>query len=68
MKRLTLNNIMLENKRKDPLYQAIIVDLALTGNIDLDDAEMLLGCEIPDYLHTPDGGTIKEVEDEEDDE
>lgn len=55
LSRNTLNNMMLENKRKDPLYQAIITDLAITGNIDREDAEMLLGYKIPGFLHTPDG-------------
>ena len=54
----TLNNIMLDNQRRTPLYQAIITDLAITGNIDLDDAEMLLGYKIPNYLKAPDGTTI----------
>jgi len=54
----TLNNIMLDNQRRTPLYQAVITDLAITGNIDLDDAEMLLGYKIPNYLKAPDGTTI----------
>lgn len=68
-----LNNMMMDNQRKNPLYQTIITDLAITGNIDKEDAEMLLGYEIPSFLHTPDGHSIKEVpeeledEDEEDD-
>lgn len=55
-----LNNMMMENQRRNPLYQTIITDLAITGNIDRDDAEMLLGYEIPNYLKTPDGQTIDE--------
>lgn len=68
-----LNNMMMDNQRKNPLYQTIITDLAITGNIDREDAEMLLGYEIPSFLHTPDGQSIQEVpeeledEDEEDD-
>lgn len=68
-----LNNMMMDNQRKNPLYQTIITDLAITGNIDMKDAEMLLGYEIPSFLHTPDGQSIEEVpeeledEDEEDD-
>ena len=64
-----LNNMIMENQRRNPLYQTIITDLAITGNIDRDDAEMLLGYEIPDYLKTPDGQTIDEDifnEDEDD--
>jgi len=55
----TLNNMMMDNQRRTPLYQTIITDLAITGNIDREDAEMLLGYEIPDFLHTPDGTTLK---------
>lgn len=58
--RNTLNNMMLDNQRRSPLYQAIITDLAITGNLSKEDAEMLLGYEIPDFLHTPDGKTITE--------
>lgn len=61
-----LNNMIMENQRRNPLYQTIITDLAITGNIDRDDAEMLLGYEIPNYLKTPDGQTIDEDEDEDD--
>lgn len=63
-----LNNMMMDNQRKNPLYQTIITDLAITGNIDREDAEMLLGYEIPSFLHTPDGHSIKEVPGNEDDE
>ena len=64
-----LNNMMMDNQRKNPLYQTIITDLAITGNIDREDAEMLLGYEIPSFLHTPDGQSIQEVpEDESEDE
>ena len=64
-----LNNMMMDNQRKNPLYQTIITDLAITGNIDREDAEMLLGYEIPSFLHTPDGQSIEEVpEDEDEDE
>lgn len=64
-----LNNMMMDNQRKNPLYQTIITDLAITGNIDREDAEMLLGYKIPSFLHTPDGQSIEEVpEDESEDE
>lgn len=65
-----LNNMMMDNQRKNPLYQTIITDLAITGNIDREDAEMLLGYEIPSFLHTPDGQSIEEApeENEEEDE
>lgn len=59
-----LNNMMMDNQRRNPLYQAIITDLAITGNIPREDAEMLLGYEIPNFLKTPDGATINsEIED-----
>ena len=62
-----LNNMMMDNQRKNPLYQTIITDLAITGNMDREDAEMLLGYEIPSFLHTPDGQSIEEIpEDAED--
>ena len=61
-----LNNMMMDNQRKNPLYQTIITDLAITGNMDREDAEMLLGYEIPSFLHTPDGQSIEEMpEDDE---
>ncbi len=68
-----LNNMMMDNQRKNPLYQTIITDLAITGNIDREDAEMLLGYKIPAFLHTPDGQSLEEeaedpVEAEDDDE
>ena len=64
-----LNNMMMDNQRKNPLYQTIITDLAITGTIDREDAEMLLGYKIPSFLHTPDGQSIEEVpEDEDEDE
>lgn len=67
-----LNNMMMENQRKNPLYQTIITDLAITGNMDREDAEMLLGYKIPAFLHTPDGQSLEDepedpvVEDEDD--
>lgn len=52
-KKNTLNNIILSNKRKDPVYQAVLTDLALAGAIDIKIAEALLGYKIPDYLKLP---------------
>lgn len=51
----TLNNLAMKNLRKEKVYQAIITDLALTGNISKEDAELLLGYSIPDYLKLPNG-------------
>jgi uncharacterized low-complexity protein len=53
-----LNNMVMDNKRRDPLYQTIITDLALAGCIRLEAAEMLLGYKIPSYLKAPDGTTV----------
>lgn len=58
LRRNTLNNMTLDNIRKDRVYQAVITDLALTGNISKEDAESLLGYEIPEYLKSPAGDTI----------
>lgn len=63
LRRNTLNNITLANQRRTPVYQAVITDLAITGNIPREDAEMLLGYKIPEYLKTPDEGIIGEYDD-----
>jgi len=55
MRRNTLNNIIMGNKRKDPVYQTVITDLAIAGAIDRKVAETLLGYEIPSYLKLEDG-------------
>lgn len=65
--RNTLNNMTLDNIRKDRIYQAVITDLALTGNISRSDAEMLLGYEIPEYLKSPEGDTISSWNNGDDD-
>lgn len=69
LRRNTLNNLMMDNQRKNPLYQTLITDLAITGNISREDAEMLLGYKIPEFLKTPDGESLaaEPVEDEESD-
>ena len=67
LRRNTLNNLMMDNQRKNPLYQTIITDLAITGNIEREDAEMLLGYKIPEFLKTPDGKSLA-AEPEEDEE
>ena len=58
-------NITLENARRDRVYQAVITDLAITGIVPRDKAEMLLGYTIPDFLHTPDNKTIADVKAED---
>lgn len=67
LRRNTLNNMTIDNLRKDRVYQAIITDLALTGNISRSDAEMLLGYEIPEYLKSPEGDTISSWDNDDDD-
>ena len=42
-----LNNMSIQNYRKNPLYQAIVTDLCLEGIIPKDKAEAILGYEIP---------------------
>lgn len=49
----TLNNRLLENKRKDQLYQTVIIDLYLIGVLEKEKAEGILGYEIPDYISLP---------------
>lgn len=68
LRRNTLNNLMMDNQRKNPLYQTIITDLAITGNIEREDAEMLLGYKIPEFLKTPDGKSLVAEPEESDDE
>lgn len=54
----TLNNMILDNIRHTHAYQAVITDLAIEGVIPVDAAERLLGYEIPEYLHSPQGKSI----------
>lgn len=56
-----LNNMMLDNNRKQQTYQALLTDLTLLGYVKLEDAEKLLGYTIPEYLSTPDGKTVKDL-------
>jgi len=50
-----LNNMIMNNHRKNPVYQTLITDLAILGVIRREDAENLLGYKIPAFLQTPDG-------------
>ena len=68
LRRNTLNNMTLDNLRKDRVYQAIITDLALTGNISRSDAEILLGYEIPEYLKSPEGDTVSSWDNDDEEE
>lgn len=50
-----LNNMIMNNHRKNPVYQTLVTDLAILGVIRREDAENLLGYKIPAFLQTPDG-------------
>lgn len=52
---VTLNNKSIRNLRKEKVYQAVIIDLALTGSIKKENAELLLGGAIPLNIRLPDG-------------
>ena len=66
IKRNTLNNIIMGNKRKDHVYQTVITDLALVGAIPRDKAEKLLGYQIPSYLKLEDGTHFEDVSEKKD--
>lgn len=53
MPKCRVNNVVLDNERKDNTYQSVIIDLALVGAIDQDKAEALLGYTISEKLRTP---------------
>lgn len=53
MPKCRVNNVVLDNERKDNTYQSVIIDLALIGAIDQDKAEALLGYSISEKLRTP---------------
>lgn len=59
-KKNRLNNMMMENMRKSPIYQTLVTDLALEGVLTREKAESILGYEIPDYLKSPLGNSFKE--------
>lgn len=54
-----LNNMSMDNLRKDKVYQAIVIDLVLTGNLSKEDARRMLGYDIPEYLHLPKETSVK---------
>ena len=55
----TLNNMSIQNYRKNPLYQAIVTDLCLEGIVPKDRAEEMLGYEIPSFMKGPTGRTLE---------
>ena len=54
-----LNNMSIQNYRKNPLYQAVVTDLCLEGVIPKDKAEAILGYEIPSSMKGPTGRTLE---------
>lgn len=53
-RKCVLNNMIMANQRKSIVYQTTIVDLYLVGKLSKEEAERLIGCDIPDYLKLPD--------------
>ena len=54
----TLNNMSIQNYRRNPLYQALVTDLCLEGIIPKGTAEGILGYEIPAGMKSPTGKTM----------
>lgn len=52
-RRCLLNNLSMDVCRKDKVYAAVIIDLALAGAINKAVAENLLGYAIPDSVKSP---------------
>lgn len=50
-----LNNKSMRNIRKDPVYQGLLMDLAMLGVVSQKDCEMLLGCGVPQNINLPNG-------------
>lgn len=48
-----LNNLSMDVCRKDKVYAAVIIDLAIAGAVNKDVAENLLGYKIPDSVKPP---------------
>ena len=57
-RKCTLNNMSIQNYRRNPLYQAVITDLCLEGVIPKERAEGILGYEIPLSMKSPTGRTL----------
>lgn len=52
-----LNNKIMRGYRRDPVYQAMAIDLAMLGVISKEECEMLIGSGIPSNIRLPDGST-----------
>jgi len=50
-----LNNKVMRNIRKEQIYQALAIDLAMLGVISKEECEMLIGSGIPNGLVLPNG-------------
>ena len=50
-----LNNKSMRNKRRDEVYQTVVLDLAMLGIISKEECEMLIGSGIPKGLVLPNG-------------
>ena len=53
MRRNTLTNMIMSNKRKDTVYQTLVTDLVLLGTLTKEEGEALLGYKIPAHLRLP---------------
>lgn len=49
-KKCLLNNMRMNKYRTEPVYHALLIDLALCGAVDKKLAEQMLGYEIPKYI------------------
>jgi hypothetical protein len=56
------NDQRLKNARNEMSYEAVMIDLALTGVLDRDHVAKLLGYEIPSYLTPPAGFKVVPTE------
>ena len=50
MTKCMLNNTRMNLFRREQVYQAVLIDLALAGAVDKKLVEAILGYEIPDYI------------------
>ena len=53
--RCTLNNMSIRNLRREQVYQAIMIDLAMLSVISREECEMMIGGSIPENITLPDG-------------
>lgn len=53
MKKCFMNNMTMHNERRNPMYQTVMIDLALMGALPINVVEALIGAEIPEYITLP---------------